>query len=142
MTTTIAARSTITIELSDGTTGHIVGYIDAFPSHPARGTIAAPIPGPDEPLITTSDAVFALVSVRWATEITTVDVSTGTSTVDYVTGLLGPNGTSWYLALVEPTEHGFATIGGHAAGEHTAPVPAIDGITEARVVKVHDFALW
>lgn len=142
MTSNRAALHTTTVELSDGRTGHIVGYVAAFPHHPAPGTITTPIPGHNEPVAGNTD-VYALVSVRWATEVTTIDVSTGHSVVDYVPGLLGtPRGTSWYLAPVAATPNGYAIIGGRANSGHTAHIPDIDGITDARTVNVHDFVLY
>ena len=86
--------------------------------------------------------LFALVSVTWATEVTTVNAHTGASHTKYVPGLLGsPMGTSWYLAMVTPGEHGFTLTGRHAAGHRTATLPDLDGINAPRQVKVHDFAL-
>ncbi|MYR08968.1 hypothetical protein GTV32_22815 [Gordonia sp. SID5947] len=142
MTSNRAALATTTVELSDGRIGHIVGHIDAFPAHPARGTIADPIAGHDEPVTGDTD-VYALVSVHWATKIITIEhPHTGLSTVDYVPGLLGtPRGTSWYLAPVEATPHGYAILGGRANSGHTAHVPAIPEVTEPRTVNVHDFVL-
>ncbi len=141
MTSNRAALASTTVELSDGRTAHLVGYVDAFPRHPQAGTIAAPIPGDDEPVTGSAD-VYALVSVRWATEVTTIDAATGASSVEYVPGLLGtPSGTHWYLAPVEATPHGYAIVGGRANRGHTAHVPDLDGITAARTVNVHDFAL-
>lgn len=141
MTANRAALASTTVEISDGRTAHIVGYVDAFPHHPQAGTIAAPIPGHDEPVTATTD-VYALVSVRWATEVTTLDTATGRSTVAYMPGLLGsPRGTHWYLAPVDATPRGYAIVGGRANSGHTAQVPDIDGITTARTVNVHDFTL-
>ncbi|MFW0797625.1 hypothetical protein AAFP30_27735 [Gordonia sp. CPCC 205515] len=135
MSTNRAALATTTVTLSDGRTGHIVGYVEAFPSHPAAGTIAAPIPGTDEPITAAVD-VFALVSVQWATEIINVDLHTLEATTTYAEGMLGtPRGTSWYLAPVEPTPNGYATVRGFAASATTAQVPAILGITDARQVE-------
>ncbi len=59
-----------------------------------------------------------------------------------VPGLLGsPTGTSWYLAPVTPTEHGYALTGRTAAGYHTATLPQLPDIDAPYQVKVHDFPI-
>lgn len=132
--------NTITAVLSNGTTAHIVGRIDAFPGHPTAGTPVEPLT--DDPNTHHDGPAFALVSVTWATQLTTVDLRTGTSRVQYVPGLLGsPTGTSWYLAPVTPTEHGYALTGRTAAGYHTATLPQLPNIDAPHQVKVHDFPI-
>ncbi|MEP9394656.1 hypothetical protein ABLE92_21880 [Gordonia sp. VNQ95] len=143
MTTSRAALTTIPTTLSDGALAHIIGRVDAFPGHPGPGTPVEPLTtGTSEPVTDLDAPLFALVSVTWATEVTTVNAHTGTSHTKYVPGLLGsPSGTSWYLAPVTPGEHGFTLTGRHAAGHRTATLPDLDGIDAPRQVKVHDFAL-
>ncbi|WP_197494649.1 MULTISPECIES: hypothetical protein [unclassified Gordonia (in: high G+C Gram-positive bacteria)] len=84
---------------------------------------------------------FALVSVTWATEVTTHSLTTGDTVTEYVPGFLGPSGTSWYLAPVSATEHGFRLVGRCAAGFHTARLPELAGIDAPRQVNVHDFPI-
>ena len=142
MTTSRAALTTIVAHLSDGTTAHIIGCIDAFPGHPAAGTIAEPLTAGTGEAVTDHDApLFALVSVTWATEVTTHNLATGDTVTKYVPGLLGPSGTSWYLAPVTATETGFRLVGRRAAGFRTARLPEIPGIDAPRQVNVHDFPI-
>ncbi|WP_413617327.1 hypothetical protein QBL07_024490 (plasmid) [Gordonia rubripertincta] len=104
MTTSRAALTTIPATLSDGTRARIIGRVDAFPGHPDPGTPVEPLTaGTSEPVTDLDGPLFALVSVTWATEVTTVNAHTGASHTKYVPGLLGsPMGTSWYLAMVTP----------------------------------------
>lgn len=45
------------------------------------------------------DRTIALVSVDWFTKVTTVDLDSGTSSVEYQPGTLGmPVGVHWYAA--------------------------------------------
>ncbi len=143
MTTSRAALTTIPATLSDGTRAHIIGRVDAFPGHPNSGTPVEPLTtGTGEPVTDHDGPLFALVSVTWATELTTINADTGASRTEYVPGLLGnPSGTSWYLAPVTPGQHGFTLTGRHAAGHRTATLPALDGIDAPRQVKVHDHPL-
>lgn len=142
MTTSRAALTTIVAHLSDGTRAHIVGRIDAFPGHPAAGTPVEPLAvGTGEAATDHDGPLFALVSVTWATEVTTHNLTTGDTVTEYVPGFLGPSGTSWYLAPVTATEHGFRLVGRCAAGFHTARLPELAGIDAPRQVNVHDFPI-
>lgn len=134
----------LAVELSDGTLGYIVGSVSAFPRHPAPGTPLVPL---EVPALTLADQVemFAVVSVDWATEVTTIDLDTTTSTTTFDrSGLLGsPRGRTWYLALVSVIDDAFAlTAARFAAGFRTAALPAIPGLADAPAeVRVHDHPL-
>ncbi|ASR05636.1 hypothetical protein [Gordonia rubripertincta] len=143
MTTSRAALTTIVAHLSDGTRAHIVGRIDAFPGHPAAGTLADSLTAGTGEAITDHDRgpFFVLVSVTWATPVTTHNLDTGEAVTKYVPGLLGPSGTSWYLAPVTASEAGFRLVGRCAAGYRTARLPEIPGIDVPRQVNVHDFPI-
>lgn len=142
MTTSRAALTTIVAHLSDGTRALIVGRIDAFPGHPAAGTPVEPLAvGTGEAATDHDGPLFALVSVTWATEVTTHSLTTGDTVTECVPGFLGPSGTSWYLAPVSATEHGFRLVGRCAAGFHTARLPELAGIDAPRQVNVHDFPI-
>ena len=106
MTTSRAALTTIVAHLSDGTRALIVGRIDAFPGHPAAGTPVEPLAvGTGEAATDHDGPLFALVSVTWATEVTTHSLTTG----DTVTGLpvappaTGATTTSGAAATGRPT---------------------------------------
>lgn len=134
----------LAVELSDGTLGYIVGSVSAFPRHPAPGTPLALL---EVPALTFADQaeLFAVVSVDWATEVTTVDIATATSTTEFDrSGLLGaPSERTWYLALVSVIDGAFAlTAARFAAGFRTATLPAIPGLGDAPTeVRVHDHPL-
>lgn len=141
----------------DGTAVLVVGHVHSFPSHPARGADVQPFDGGDD-VVTATGVVgaplYALVSVTWATQVTTVDVAAGTSVAEYVPGFLGtPRGTTWYLhPAVHDAETGSYQLdsNGYAASGYGAAVPAhvraavvapsADGQVPGNV-KVHDFPL-
>lgn len=130
----------------NGGTGIIVGYVNAFPHHPDAGTPVAPFPHlTHEP---TDAALFALVSVDWATPVTTVDLGTGAASETRYdrSGMFGmPTGLTWNLRLVTRHDDGGYTLaqGSYAAGFHTATIPAavraeVTGVPAT--VKIHDFS--
>ncbi|MBF6085194.1 hypothetical protein IU485_27860 [Nocardia cyriacigeorgica] len=82
----------------------VVGYVHGFPTHPERGTPLTAFLRPDAEL-GDADAV-ALVSVDHATEVTTFDVSTGTSSTRYSRSFLGigSRGVHWSLRPAEVNE--------------------------------------
>ena len=143
MTTSRAALTTIAVTLSDGTTARIIGRVDSFPGHPAAGTAVEPLTTGNAEAATDHDApLFALVSVTWATEVTTTNPNTGVSRTESVPAFPGmPTGTSWYLAPVTPGVHGFTLPGRTAAGHRTATLPEIADLEAPRQVKVHDFPI-
>lgn len=143
----------------DGAAALVVGYVHGFPRHPQRGALVQPFAGAQTSV---SEAgvigvpLYALVSVDWATEVTTIEPGGRTRTV-FAKGWLGtPQGTTWYL---HPAEH-HADLGvyvldteaRYAASGRDAEVPArvraairswgfggTEGVP-ARVA-VHNFAL-
>ena len=85
--------------LIDGREVQVVGHLHASPHHPDRGATITPFEDLAEP--GTGAHLFALVSVRCATDDTTVGLDAGVSHSKYFEGLFGmPNGTSWYLSLI------------------------------------------
>lgn len=128
----------------NGDTALIVGYVNAHPRHPDAGTAVTPFAGvnvdPDD-----APALFALVSVDWATPLETIDLATGavveTGKNVNIFGL--PQGLTWNVSPVSRHEGGYVlSQGWYAAGHHTATIPAAvrAQVTGApATVKIHDF---
>ncbi|RAV04460.1 hypothetical protein DQP56_01145 [Mycolicibacter senuensis] len=120
----------------------IVGHVESFPRHPEPGTRVAPFPGevapPDHP-----ELLYALVSVRWAQQWTSVDIDTGESSTEYRRGgTLGtPAGTTWYLAPVAFDGSAYQLAGRTARGFRDVQLPAIPGLDPPAVVPIHDHPL-
>jgi hypothetical protein len=125
----------------------LVGYVHGFPRHPAPGTVVEPLTSGYE--VRASDhrpeLLYALVSVEWATPVTTMNVDAGTSSTEYRRGgVLGaPDGWSWYLS---PAEFDGAVGGfrlnsrGLARGYRDARLPAeLVALGAPEVVPIHDF---
>ncbi|KAF0964928.1 MULTISPECIES: hypothetical protein [Rhodococcus] len=82
--------------LINGREVQVIGHLHATPHHPDSEVTITPFDDLAEP--GSGAHLFALVSVRWATDVSTVDLDTGVSHRKYFDGLFGmPNGTSWYL---------------------------------------------
>jgi hypothetical protein len=95
--------------LIDGREVRVVGHLHTSRHHPDRGAAITPFEDLAEP--GTGAHLFALVSVRCATDDTTVDLDTGVSHSKYFEGLFGmPYGTSWYLtpAVYDPRSRTYA----------------------------------
>ncbi|WP_194150322.1 hypothetical protein [Prescottella subtropica] len=130
MTATTALPTGYATEI-DGAAALVVGYLDAFPRHPHPGTIVRTFDGAHTVAEATGvigTPLYALVSVTWATEVTTVERD-GTTRTGYATGWLGtPQGTTWYLhPATYDAELGFYALDGdrrYAANGHEAAVPA------------------
>ncbi|MCF3940628.1 hypothetical protein [Gordonia tangerina] len=131
MTSSNHSDQAVTVDLSDGRAGIIVGYVDAGPGLPATGTrVAALLDG-----AIPADPTFVLVSVRWPTHTTIVNIHTlKTDTHD------AADTTTWYLAALDATPTGYAIAPGHTTTELTAGVPDLPGITAARTVAVRERA--
>ena len=127
----------------DATTGRIVGRVAAFAQHPNPGTLVLPFPDANA-YPTDGAALFALVSVDWATRMDTFDASTGIRTTRYIPGALGmPRGMSWNLrpAVVDDEGQIVLAAGSWAAGHHTLTLPAAvrDQVPSAAAqVRIHD----
>lgn len=115
----------------DGAAALVVGYVHGFPRHPQRGALVQPFGGAETSVSATGvigAALYALVSVEWATEVTTIGVGGRTRTV-FAKGWLGtPQGTTWYL---HPVAHhadlgvyALDTDARYAASGRVAQVPA------------------
>ncbi|TCN53504.1 hypothetical protein EV641_106149 [Rhodococcus sp. SMB37] len=159
MTASITALPAGVAAEVDGAAALVVGYLHAFPRHPQRGALVQPFGGAQTSVSETGVIgvpLYALVSVDWATEVTTIEPGGRTRTV-FATGWPGtPQGTTWYLY---PAEH-HADLGiyvldteaRYAASGRAAEVPARvresvrswgfggDEGVPARVA-VHNFAL-
>lgn len=100
MTASITALPTGFAAEIDGATALIVGYVHGFPHHPQRGALVQPFGGAQTSASETGvigEPLYALVSVDWAAEVTTIEPGGRTQTV-FATGWLGtPQGTTWYL---------------------------------------------
>ena len=123
--------------------GRIVGRVAAFAQHPNPGTLVLPFPDATTDLAEGA-ALFALVSVDWATRMDTLDASTGIRTTRYIPGALGmPSGIRWNLrpATVDDDGQIVLTAGSWAAGHHTVTLPAVvrDQVPGAPAqVRIHD----
>ena len=134
--------------LIDGREVHVVGHVHTSPHHPDRGAAITPFEDLAEP--GTGAHLFALVSVRCATDDTTVNLDTGVSHSKYFEGLFGmPNGTSWYLtpAVYDPRSRTYA-LGSQALAAglsigalHDDVLEVVGGAGYAAPagVRVHDF---
>lgn len=100
MTASITALPTGFATEIDGAAALVVGYLHAFPRHPQRGALVQPLRGAQTSAVETGVIgvpLYALVSVDWATEVTTIEPGGRARTV-FATGWLGtPQGTTWYL---------------------------------------------
>lgn len=147
MNTPMATRH---VTIIDDRNIEVIGYLHAFPRHPARGAEITTLDEPNVP--TTGLPLFALVSVHWACEWITVDPANQSRTTEYIEGALGsPRGTTWYLTPAEyDMDAGKFKLGSIpvAAGSHTAHLP--DSLVAAmrdrghdapKAVKVHDFSI-
>ena len=134
--------------LIDGREVHVVGHVHTSPHHPDRG--AAITPFEDLAESGTGAHLFALVSVRCATDDTTVDLDTGVSHSKYFEGLFGmPNGSSWYLtpAVYDPRSRTYAlgsqalTAGLSIGALHDDVLEMVSdaGYAAPAGVRVHDF---
>ena len=134
--------------LIDGREVQVVGHLHTSPHHPDRGATITPFADLTAP--GTGAHLFALVSVRGATDDTTVDPNTGVSHSKYFEGLFGmPNGTSWYLtpAVYDPQSRTYA-LGSQALAAglsigalHDDVLEMVSGAGYAAPagVRVHDF---
>lgn len=134
--------------LIDGREVQVVGHVHTSPHHPDRGAAITPFEDLAEP--GTGAHLFALVSVRCATDDTTVDLDTGVSHSKYFEGLFRtPNGTSWYLtpAVYDPRSRTYA-LGSQALAAglsigalHDDVLEVVGGAGYAAPagVRVHDF---
>ncbi|MDH6284496.1 hypothetical protein [Prescottella agglutinans] len=131
MTDTATVLPTGFVTEIDGAAALVVGYVHGFPRHPARGALVQPFTGAHCLASATGvigAPLYALVSVEWATPVTTVECD-GTSRTQYVKGWLGtPQGTSWYLhPAVYDYEMGLYALAAedrYAASGREAAVPA------------------
>ena len=136
--------------LIDGREVQVVGHVHTSPHHPDRGAAITPFEDLAEP--GTGAHLFALVSVRWATDVSTVDLDTGVSHSKYFEGLFRtPNGTSWYLtpAVYDPRSRTYA-LGSQALAAglsigalHVDVLEVVGGAGYAAPagVRVHDFSV-
>ncbi|MEB3023063.1 MULTISPECIES: hypothetical protein [Mycolicibacter] len=129
------------------TSGHqdsiiVVGHINSFPRHPEPGAQVEPFPN-EVPPTGPSDRLYALVSVQWAQQWTSVDIDTGESSTEYrAGGTLGtPTGTTWYLAPVVIDGNTYRLTGRVARGFRDAQLPEIPGLDAPMVVPIHDHQL-
>ncbi|KXX58064.1 hypothetical protein [Rhodococcus sp. LB1] len=134
--------------LIDGREVQVVGHLHTSPHHPDPGATITPFEDLAEP--GTGAHLFALVSVRCATDDTTVDPNTGLRHNKYFEGLFGkPNGTSWYLtpAVYDPRSRTYA-LGSQALAAglsigalHDDVLEVVSGAGYAAPagVRVHDF---
>lgn len=128
--------------LPSGVNVPIVGYVCAFPQHPETGTPVMQFA--DFPAAHDAAEPHAVVRVDWSTQITTVNLETGASTVEYRSGALGaPSGTSWYLTPVtyDQSARLFRINGRLARGFQSAQLPQlppIAGTQPPTEVNVHD----
>ncbi|WP_257016365.1 hypothetical protein [Rhodococcus sp. ACS1] len=134
--------------LIDGREVQVVGHLHTSPSHPDRGATITPFEDLAEP--GSGANLFALVSVRGATDVTTVDPNTGLRHNKYFEGLFGkPNGTSWYLtqAVYDPQSRTYA-LGSQAlaAGlsigalhDDVLEVVSGAGYAASAAVRVHEY---
>ncbi|MDI9979474.1 hypothetical protein [Rhodococcus sp. IEGM 1307] len=132
--------------LIDGRPVRVVGHLPAGPHHLSRGTMVDAFDPPADP--DPNPALYVLVSVQWATEVTTVD----TDTSAFVEGAFGtPRGVSWYLT---PVVYDQATGAYALAPQAYAAGPAIGALHEDVIhvvrgagyavptaVRVYDFPL-
>ena len=124
-----------------GTTGVIVGYHAAFPHHPDPGTQVHAFPDLHP---ATEAALFALVSVEWATPLHTVDLGTSALVATrYLRGFGTPTAVTWNLRPVTRAENGCYLLAAqrYAAGPDTAAIPTGIGAHVRGVpaqVAVHD----
>ncbi|MGW0022279.1 hypothetical protein ACWDUD_28530 [Rhodococcus sp. NPDC003382] len=115
----------------DGAAALVVGYVHSFPRHPQRGALVQPFGGAQTSVSATGVIgvpLYALVSVEWAIEVTTVELGGRTRTV-FAKGWLGtPQAATWYL---HPVAHradlgvyALDTDARYAASGRDAQVPA------------------
>lgn len=108
----------------------VVGYVYGSPGHPRPGSLVQPFGGADTSAAATGVVgapLYALVSVTWATPVTTIE-SDGTATTRHVRGWLGaPQGTTWYLyPAIHDAELGLYTLEcdrSYSAGAAEADLP-------------------
>ncbi|WP_420753502.1 hypothetical protein [Rhodococcus sp. O3] len=89
-TPTTALPTGYTAEI-DGATALVIGHAHSFPRHPQRGAPVQPFGGTQTSISATRaiDApLYALVSVEWATEVTTIEPGGSTRTM-FAKGWLG-----------------------------------------------------
>ncbi|MDD4865578.1 MAG: hypothetical protein PHQ28_00110 [Mycobacterium sp.] len=127
----------------------LVGYVHSFPRHPQPGTLLEQLftghhVRPDEH---SPETLYALVSVDWATEHTTIDLDSGQRSSEFRRdGFLGaPTGRSWYLtpALYDAAAGRYRlNNGGLARGHRDATLPAtVVALGAPNTVPIHDFPL-
>ena len=121
----------------DGVDALVVGYVYSSPGHPRPGSLIQPFAGADVPAGEASAApLYALVSVVWATPVTTIE-SDGTAVTRNVKGWIGtPQGITWYLyPAVHNPALGLCTLEfdrsySASAAEADLPVPVQDAVRE------------
>ncbi|MET4614088.1 hypothetical protein ABIC28_005101 [Rhodococcus sp. PvR044] len=109
----------------DGAAALVVGYVHAFPHHPASGSWVRPFAQGDSVAAATGvigAPLYALVRVDWATEVITVDPISRSTRSNFVAGVLGmPRGTTWYLhPAVYDAENGAYALDSHGYGASAA----------------------
>ncbi|MEV0759549.1 hypothetical protein [Nocardia sp. NPDC050435] len=132
----------------------IVGYMHAYPRHPAPGQTFESFEGITVPEVRRYDvAAYVLVCLEMATKVTTIDVDSGTSSSRYETGMFGLSGKPhWYLQPVDVhDENGWVTSHERfAAGHPTVHLPETvrrlvlaAGRSDVPIgpVKVHNYSL-
>lgn len=135
------------------TEGHpivLVGHVHGFPAHPDPGTVLGSLMSGYEvrPDDHPPELLYALVTVDWATEYTTVDVDSGESSTEYRRdGSLGvPTGWSFYLApAVFDEAAGCYRLNNRqlARGHRNAQLPAnVVALGVPEVVPIHDFPVF
>ena len=130
---------------SQGESLILVGHVHSFPRHPQPGTVVdALVQGYEvRPADYPAERLFALVSVDWATQVTSVDADTGNSSTSYVRGFGTPTTVTWYLspAAFDPATGRYHLNNGRLArGHRDARLPAVlVGLGDPDVVSIHDF---
>ncbi|AGB27003.1 hypothetical protein Mycsm_06900 (plasmid) [Mycobacterium sp. JS623] len=123
----------------------LVGHVHSFPRHPEPGTVVdALVQGYEvSPADYAVERLYALVSVDWATKVTSLDADTGHSSTSYLRGFGTPDGVTWYLSPVvlnSATGRFHLNNGRLARGHRDARLPAeLVGLGAPDVVPIHDF---
>jgi hypothetical protein len=123
----------------------LVGYVHSFPRHPQPGTVVDSLVEGYEvsPADYAPERLYALVSVDWATKVTSVDADTGHSSTSYLRGFGTPDGVTWYLspATFDAATGRFHLNNGRLArGHRDARLPSeLVSLGAPDVVPIHDF---
>lgn len=132
---------------SQGESLILVGHVHAFPRHPEPGTVVDGLVEGYEirPAEFPAQRLYALVSVDWATKVTSVDADTGHSSTSYLRGFGTPDTVTWYLspAVFDAATGRYHLNNGRLArGHRDARLPAdLVALGAPDVVPIHDFPL-